>query len=120
MSFSVTKEQGVRMSITALAAWIPFIPIFWFLLKPVLVTAVSQAMAGEITEQIQKEVAPITGAFTVLIRRDIVDLRKQIAEMEFRKDNTGSWTAADAQELVELELQLETTQEALDALESSG
>lgn len=120
MTVSVSKEQGVRMSITAIAAWIPFVPIFWFLLKPILVTAVSEAMAEDVAQQIQKEAAPIKGAFSVLILRDISYLRREIAEMEFRRDNppADDWTAQDAEDLVDLRLELESMQSALAALES--
>ena len=118
MAVTVSKDQGVRMSITALAAWIPFIPIFWFVLKPILVTAVSEAMASDVAQQIQKEAAPIKGAFSVLILRDISYLRKQIAGMEFVRDNppVDDWTADDAEDLVELQLELESMQSALNEL----
>jgi len=120
MSVTVTKDQGVRMSITALAAWLPFIPIFWFILKPILVTAVSEAMASDVAQQIQKEAAPIKGAFSVLILRDISYLRKEIAGMEFRRDNppADDWTADDAQDLVELQLELESMRAALNELKA--
>jgi len=120
MSVTVTKDQGVRMSITALAAWLPFIPIFWFILKPILVTAVSEAMASDVAQQIQKEAAPIKGAFSVLILRDISYLRKEIAAMEFRRDNppVEDWTADDAENLVDLQLELESMRAALNELKA--
>ena len=102
----------------AVLSWIPLIPVFWFIVKPILVTAVSEAMASDVAQQIQKEAAPIKGAFSVLILRDISYLRKQIAGMEFVRDNppADDWTADDAEDLVELQLELESMQSALNEL----
>ena len=120
MSLTVNKEEGIRISAAALLSWIPLIPIFWFIVKPILVTGVSEAMASDVAEQIQKESAPIKNAFSVLILRDISYLRKEIAGMEFRRDNppADDWTAQDADDLVELRLELESMRSALFALES--
>ena len=104
----------------AVLSWVPLIPVFWFIVKPILVTAVSEAMASDVAQQIQKEAAPIKGAFSVLILRDISYLRKEIAAMEFRRDNPpeDDWTADDAQDLVELQLELESMREALSELKA--
>ena len=104
----------------AVLAWIPLIPVFWFIVKPILVTGVSEAMASDVAQQIQKEAAPIKNAFSVLILRDISYLRKEIAAMEFRRDNppVDDWTAQDAQDLVELRLELESMRSALNELEA--
>ncbi len=120
MSLTVNKEEGIRISAAALLSWIPLIPIFWFIVKPILVTGVSEAMASDVAEQIQKEAAPIKNAFSVLILRDISYLRKEIAAMEFRRDNppADDWTAQDAEDLVELRLELESMRSALFALEA--
>ena len=118
MALTVNKEEGIRISVAALLAWLPLIPVFWFIVKPILVTAVSEAMASDVAQQIQKEAAPIKGAFSVLILRDISYLRKEIAGMEFRRDNPPAedWTAEDAQDLVDLQLELESMQSALNEL----
>jgi len=115
----VTKEDSVRISLAAVASWIPLLPFLWFVLQPILVTAVSDAMADQISMQIKQEVAPIGAAFTVLVKRDIVSLRRRIAEQEFIRDNPpdGDWTADDAEDLVDLVLELESSQEALSALQ---
>jgi hypothetical protein len=118
MSINVTKDEGIRISVAAVLSWIPLIPVFWFIVKPILVTAVSEAMAGDVAMQIQKEAAPIKGAFSVLILRDISYLRKEIAGMEFLRDNppADDWTADDAEDLVDLQLELESMQSALTEL----
>ena len=120
MSLTVNKEEGIRISVAAVLSWIPLIPVFWFIVKPILVTAVSEAMASDVAQQIQKEAAPIKGAFSVLILRDISYLRKQIAGMEFLRDNppADDWTADDAEDLVELQLELESMQSALHELKA--
>jgi hypothetical protein len=120
MSLTVSKDEGIRISVAALLSWIPLIPVFWFIVKPILVTAVSEAMASDVAQQIQKEAAPIKGAFSVLILRDISYLRKQIAGMEFLRDNppADDWTADDAEDLVELQLELESMQSALHELKA--
>ena len=113
----ITKEQGVQISIATLAAWIPVIPVLWFVVKPILVTAVSTAMASDIQGQIKQEVAPINSAFSILIKRDIKLLRKEIAGMEWRRDNDRSnWTATDADDLVDLKIDLEAAKAALAGL----
>jgi hypothetical protein len=115
----VTKEESVKISLAAVASWIPLVPFLWFVFQPILVTAVSEAMADQIQMQIKQEVAPISAAFTVLVKRDIADLRRLIAEQEFIRDNPpdGDWTADDAEDLVNLVLELEGSQEALSALQ---
>jgi len=106
--------------VAAVLSWLPLIPVFWFIVKPILVTAVSEAMASDVAQQIQREAAPIKGAFSVLILRDISYLRKEIAGMEFLRDNppADDWTADDVEDLVELQLELESMQAALDALKA--
>ena len=120
MSLTVSKDEGIRISVAAVLSWLPLIPVFWFIVKPILVTAVSEAMASDVAMQIQKEAAPIKGAFSVLILRDISYLRKEIAGMEFLRDNppADDWTADDAEDLVELQLELESMQAALDELKA--
>ncbi len=115
----VTKEESVKISLAAIVSWIPLVPVFWWVLSPILVTKVSEAMADQIQEQIAQEVQPISTAFTVLVRKDIADLRRLIAEQEFIRDNPpeGDWTADDAEDLVNLELELEGFREALQALQ---
>lgn len=120
MALTVSKDEGIRISVAAVLSWLPLIPVFWFIVKPILVTAVSEAMASDVAQQIQREAAPIKGAFSVLILRDISYLRKEIAGMEFRRDNppADDWTADDAESLVELQLELESMRAALNELEA--
>lgn len=110
-------NRGVNITLSALLAWLPAIPMFWYVIQPVLVNSVSAAMTGEIKIQVQEEVLPMQQAFIVLIRRDIASLRRQIAELEYQRDNQASeWRAEDAKNLVDLYLELESSQTALKAL----
>lgn len=111
------RKEGITIGLSTLAAWITMVPTLWLGAKPLLVDAVSVAMTKEIQEKIQTEVAPMNAAFIVLIRRDIAALRRQIAESEYKRDNEQeSWSAVDAKRLVDLQLELESSQQALDAL----
>ena len=111
------KDNGITISIATVATWITLLPLLWFIGKPVLVAAVSEALAGEIQEEVKAGVAPIGDAFQVLLRLEISHLRKEIAALEFRQRNGDDWTAADAEVLVETELELEAMHQALTSLE---
>ncbi len=112
----LTKEHGYRMSLTVLLGYLPLIPVFWFLVKPVLISAVSTAVASDIQYEVQKQVAPINQAFVALTKQNISSLRKEIAREEFRKAAGVDWTVEDAEDLVELREDLEAAREALAAL----
>lgn len=112
----ITKEHGYRMSLTVLISYLPLIPIFWFLVKPVLINAVSVAVADDIHTEVKSQVAPLNQAFIALTRRNISETRKDIARQEFRKSNDPNWTVRDAEILVELREDLEAQREALSAL----
>lgn len=115
----VTKEESVKISLAAMMSWIPLVPFLWFVFQPILVTAVSEAMADQLQTQIKQEVQPLTSAFIILCRRDIAELRRHIARKEFQRDNPPSndWTAQDAADLEDLRLDLEGFQDALRALQ---
>lgn len=114
----ITKEQGVSISLSTITSVVALIPILWFVGQPILVSAVSEAMAEDIQQQVQQGVAPLNMAFVAIIQSNIADLRRQIAAMEFRRDNPppDDWTAEDAQELVNLRIDLDTQEDALEAL----
>lgn len=95
------------------------VPILWFFGQPILVSAVSTAMAEDIDEQIKANVAPLNAAFVVLVRKEIRELRKEIAAMEFRRDEPpmDDWTTEDATYLVDLRIELSDQEMALIALQ---
>jgi hypothetical protein len=112
----MTKEQGQRMTITAIVSYLPLIPIFWFIVKPILVNSVSEAMAGEVQQTVQQEVEPIANAFVALLLRDVNATRKEIAALKFRQRRQDDWTEDDAEYLAELEIELEALRDAVNAL----
>ena len=116
----ITKQDGVNISLGAVLAWLPLIPVFWFIAKPILVSAVSDAVAEDIEQQISKQIAPLNGAFIALLQTEVATLKRQIAAKEFKRDNPppGDWTSLDAQELVNDKLALKAAEDALVALKS--
>lgn len=113
---TITKEHGYRMSLTVLIGYLPLIPVFWFLVKPVLVNAVSVAVAEDIQFQVKAEVTPINNAFVALLQRDINKVRKEIATLKFRQSRQENWTVSDAEYLADLQIELEALREAMSAL----
>ena len=103
------KKQGVS---AALLVWLPLIPIFWFVAKPL----VSNALAEDITSSAQQAVAPIKGAFVTLLDREIRELTFDISKLEFAKVNDEEWSAFNQQDLTNLKLALEEAKEAKEEL----
>lgn len=105
----ITREQGFRMTLTALVSYVPLIPIFWFLVKPVLIEAVSAAVSDDIKAQVEESVQPISSAFKILLQRDIDQKKREIAALknkrQFHKDE---WTSQDAEDLIDCEIELES------------
>ena len=114
----IDKNQGKQIGIQTLITWIPLIPILWFVGQPVLISAVSEAMAEEMQDTVKAGIAPIASAFTVLLTLEINTLRKEIAALQFRQRATDvEWTAEDAEVLIETELEMEALEAALSALQ---
>ena len=113
MTQTITKREGIHISLAAVLAWIPLIPVFWLFAKPILITAVSEAVADDIQTQVKAEVLPLNLAFKVLLKSDIDNKRKQIAALEFKKDHhSNDWTENDAKVLIDLKIELDALQEA--------
>ncbi len=112
------KEQGIQISLAAVISWVPLIPIFWFLVKPILIQSVGEAVASDIQHQVEEGVRPINAAFKVLLGQQILNLKKDIATLEFRRDNppTNDWTAEDQLRLVGMESELKSLEEAKEEL----
>lgn len=105
----ITKAQGFRMTLTAVLSYLPLIPVFWFLVKPALVIAVSEAVADDIKTQVEASVAPINSAFKILLQRDIDEMKRKIAAFENKRQFYSSeWTTKDAEDLVDFRIELES------------
>ena len=113
MTQTITKREGIHISLAAVLAWIPLIPVFWFLAKPILITAVSDAVADDIQQQVKAEVQPLNSAFKVLLQHDINNKRKQIAALVFKQTRyPDDWKETDASILIDLKIELDALQEA--------
>ncbi len=116
MTNSTVKERGIRIGINQLVTYATLLPIFWFVLQPLLV----DAMAEDIKEIVAQQIEPINNGFVVLIQRDINATRRDIAALKFqqRTDNED-WTQDDALYLADLEIQLAALEEAKEALQET-
>lgn len=118
---AINKDTTFSVSISTITSLAAVLPILWFVGKPVLTTAVSDAMGEEIQETVKGEIAPVISAFEVLLTLQINELRKEIAAMRFRQRRGGDeWTQDDADILAEAEIELESLRDALEALQNTA
>lgn len=110
------KERGIRIGINQLVTYLTLIPIFWFVLQPLLV----KAMAEDIKEIVAEQTEPINNAFVALLQRDINATRKEIAALKFRERSDDEWNEDDAEYLADLEIQLDALEEAKEALQDGN
>ena len=111
------KERGIRIGINQIVTYVTLIPVFWFILQPLLLNAMAEDIKGIVTEQ----TAPINNAFVALLQRDINATRKELAALKFRRDNppADDWTAEDASYMADLEIAIDALVEAKTALQAS-
>lgn len=115
------KRHGVSISLATLISWITLAPAFWFLAKPVLTNAVSEAVADDIKTQVKSEVKPLINAYKVILESQINQLRVEIRLLELKRkrsdrDPNITWTTEDVRVLEDKEIELENLQRALGAL----
>ena len=113
------QEQSKVIGVQTLVTWIPLVPILWFVVQPILVTSVSEAMAEDIQQTVKQSVEPVNNAFQVLLILNINEIRKEIAALEFRQRAADDWTAEDADNLADLNIELEALRDALETLRES-
>lgn len=106
------KERGIRIGINQLVTYLTLIPIFWFVLQPLLVNAMTEDIKAIVADQTE----PINNAFVALLQRDINATRKEIAALRFRQRSDDEWNEDDALYLADLEIQLAALEEAKEAL----
>ncbi len=112
------KEAAGRIGVNQIITYAGLVPIFWFIIQPVLIDALAEEMQESIKQTVATQVDPINNAFVALLQRDINATVREIAAMEFRRDNppADDWTAADAQSLADLKIGLAALEEAKVAL----
>lgn len=108
------REISVSTLFSTMASLVVLLPTLWFIGKPLI----SESLAEDFKEIAQEQALPIKAAFSVLLTRDINYLRKQMAALEFRRDNPPAedWTADDAEYLTELDIELEALTDARELL----
>ena len=111
------KEKGVTVSLSTIATLIPVLAFVWFIVQPLLLTNISDAMADEIQQKMNAHSKPMESAFKVIIKGDIDKLKKSIALLEWRRDHEeDTWLEEHAALLAERKIELETMEEAHDLL----
>ena len=111
------KDHGVSISISTIVSLAAVVGIFWALIKPVMILTVTDAVAEDLSNEVSQQVAPVQNAFKALLRKDINELKKEIAAAEYReRHEPESWTEEDAEQLAEDQIELETLEEAYEAL----
>lgn len=106
------KEAGVRIGVNQIVTYAGLVPIFWFILQPILVDALAEEMQQTIQETVASQVDPINNAFVALLQRDINATKKEMAALRFRQRQDEDWTVEDADYLADLEIQLDALEMA--------
>ena len=110
------KEAGIRIGVNQLVTYASLVPIFWFIIQPILVSALAEEMQQSIEQTVAKQVDPINSAFVALLQRDINATKKDMAALRFRQRQDEDWTVDDAEYLADLDIQLAALEEAKKAL----
>lgn len=116
MTNSTAKEQGIRIGINQLVTYLTLIPIFWFILQPLILNSMAEDIKGIVAEQSE----PINNAFVALLQRDINATRKEIAALKFRQRTDDNWVEEDALYLADLEIELAALEEAKSFLQADN
>ena len=110
------KTRGIRIGINQLVTYATLIPIFWFVLQPILMDAMAEDIKAIVSDQIE----PINNGFVALLQRDINATRKEMAALRFRQRNNDDWTQDDAEYLADLEIQLDALEDPKSALQDTS
>jgi sensor domain CHASE-containing protein len=118
----VIKERGLRIGLNQIVTYATLVPIFWFIVQPLLVNALAEEMQESIKQTVQQEIKPINAAFVALLQTNIANTRRKIARLEFKRDQppNGDWTSQDAEDMVNLQLELASSESALTALTTTS
>ena len=113
------KEHGINITTSVIVSWLTIGAFAWLFAEPLLVSAVSTALADDIKQTVAQAVAPINGAFIALLQRDINTTTREIAALEFRQQRPQDWTADDATYLADKKLELKALEAAKMSLEEN-
>lgn len=114
----IDKDIGIHISLATVGALLPVLLAAWFLIKPAVVQAVGDELQEQVQLTVAKEVQPINSALAIMLQNNIASIQRQIASLAFQRDfpPAGDWTDSDAQDLANLQLDLQSTTAALAAL----
>ena len=115
MALKLTKDQTITVSWSTLVSIVGSLGAVWAFASPIA----GQAIRGQITDQIQKEIKPLQDAQIITITATVRNLEKAIVALEFKRDmcaGVPSWTVRDAEDLTSLRNDLQAAQSALQAL----
>ena len=107
------KSISLSTIASTVSSLIVLVPVLWFVGKPII----ADALAEDFKQVAQEQAAPVKNAFSVLLTRDINNLRREVAGLKFRQSQGEDWTADDAAYLAELEIELESLRDAKAQLE---
>ncbi len=115
------KEAAGRIGVNQIVTYAGLVPIFWFILQPILVDALAEEMQDTIKQTVASQVTPINVAFVALLQREINSTRRDMAGLRFRRDNPpeDDWTSDDALYLADLEITMDALEEAKAALQAN-
>jgi hypothetical protein len=108
-------DKAIHFSINSLISVASAVGIVWFIVQPVLISQIGDALGSEIDDKIQDQQRPIENAFASLLKSEITKLRIQIARMETHIGDED-WTEDDAELLASLHIELEALLSALEEL----
>lgn len=107
----ISREQGKTISLSTLFAVLSALATAYPTAKAVL--------AGEVSEQIKREIKPLQDAQIITIAATVRNLQNAIVALEFKRDMCAGddcWTIRDAQDLQSARTDLAAAEAALRAL----
>ena len=110
---AASKEISLTTLASTVSSLVVLVPVLWFIGKPLI----ADALADDFKKVAQEQAEPVQNAFSVLLTREINNLRREVAALKFEQRNNGDeWTAEDAAYLEELEIELESLRDAREEL----
>jgi len=107
---TLSSVIGICVVILPAAAWFG---------KGTVINLLSDAMAGEIQQQVRHQVAPVNAGLKALIQNNIAELEDEIADLEYRQQHDAEWSAGDARTLATKRRRLSAQREALSAIKAA-
>lgn len=127
MTDTAAEKHPHRRTITistitsTLSILVVILPLFGVVGYPWFQGFLSKAVAGEVGEQVNQQVAPVNAAMRVLLESQIVVLEDEISSLEYRRDrNPTTWTEVDARELLIKQRRLQSQRSALMAMDQAS